>query len=250
MGVLQDFERRLEDAVEGFFARAFRSGLQPVELAKAIQRYAEDHRRVASDGVVVPNQYRVSISAEDHERLSTYDSLVAELERVVDDTATERGWLLRGAADVTVLADDDVAVGRLALTGRVHDDGTVAPTPQPATPAPAAPAAAPTPPSPAVNGTHADDVARLEGVDRPLRLPLEGTRMTIGRLPTCSFVLDDDTISREHAVVVRRSREWWILDQNSTNGTRVNGRRTAESRLEAGDEVELGDVRLVFRGAS
>ena len=40
MGVLQDFERRLEGAVEGFFARAFRSGLQPVELAKALQRYA------------------------------------------------------------------------------------------------------------------------------------------------------------------------------------------------------------------
>lgn len=245
MGVLQDFERRLEDAVEGFFARAFRSGLQPVELAKAVQRYAEDHRRVATDGVVVPNQYRFSISAEDHERLSTYESLVGELERVVVDTVAERGWLLRGEVDVTVLPDEDVAVGRLTLTGRVHDDGTV-PAPQPE---PVVEAVEPPSSQQAVNGAR-PDVPFLEGIDRPLRLPLEGTRVTIGRLPTCSFVLDDDTISREHAVVVRRSRDWWILDQNSTNGTRVNGRRTAESRLASGDEVELGDVRLVFRAAS
>lgn len=248
MGVLQDFERRLEDAVEGFFARAFRSGLQPVELAKAIQRYAEDHRRVATDGVVVVNEFRVAVHPDDHERLEGYGSLGTELATVVRDTASERGWQLRGPVEVTVVPDDDVAVGRLELRGRVRADEAWAREQEAA--ARPAPAPAEAPPAPEPTPSVEPDVARFEGVDRPLRLPLEGSRMTIGRLPTCTFVLDDDTISREHAVVVRRSSDWWILDQGSTNGTRVNGRRTAESRLSPGDEVSLGDVRLVFRGAS
>jgi hypothetical protein len=93
MGVLQDFERRLEGAVEGFFARALRSGLQPIELAKAVQRYAEDHQHVTADGVVVPNVYRVQVSEKDHERLSTFgESLPRELGEVVVNTAADRGW--------------------------------------------------------------------------------------------------------------------------------------------------------------
>src|SRR5918997_666167 len=68
LGVLQDFERRLEGAVEGFFARAFRSGLQPVELAKAVQRYAGNYQNVGVDGVFVPNVYRFELNPADHER--------------------------------------------------------------------------------------------------------------------------------------------------------------------------------------
>ena len=52
MSILRDFEKRLEGAVEGFFARAFRSGLQPVELAKAVQRYAGNYQQVGVDGVL------------------------------------------------------------------------------------------------------------------------------------------------------------------------------------------------------
>jgi hypothetical protein len=97
MGVLQDFERRLEGAVEGFFARAFRAGLQPIELAKALQRYAADTQHVTSDGVVVPNVYRFTLSPKDVERLSTFgDALRTELAEVVNRTAEERRWRRRG----------------------------------------------------------------------------------------------------------------------------------------------------------
>jgi hypothetical protein len=84
MGVLQDFERRLEGAVEGFFARAFRSGVQPIELAKAVQRYAEDNQHVTADGVVVPNVYRLTVGPKDHERLAGFGaSLPRELGELV-----------------------------------------------------------------------------------------------------------------------------------------------------------------------
>jgi hypothetical protein len=78
--------------VEGFFSRAFRSGIQPIELAKAVQRYAEDNQHVTADGVVVPNVYRITVGPKDHERLEGFGaSLPRELAEVVVRTAAERG---------------------------------------------------------------------------------------------------------------------------------------------------------------
>lgn len=259
MGILQDFERRLEGAVEGFFARAFRSGLQPIELAKAVQRYAEDHRSVTTDGVIAPNEYRFGVHPDDLTRLTAFGDLDDELARVVTSTASERGWVLRGPVTITIAPDESVAVGRLTLTGRVLADpsymAALSAAPQrPAAAGPSAPdqplvlAPRPDHDEPATRQTRDDGLPFLEGIDLPVHLPLDAPRLTIGRLPTCSLVIEDDTISREHAIVVRRAPHWWILDLGSTNGTRVNGTRTAESKLSPGDELELGDVRLVFRG--
>lgn len=125
MGVLAGFERRLEGAVEGMFARLFKSGLQPIELAQAIQRYVTDHRTVTSSGVDVPNDYRLAIHPEDAERLSGYgESLPRELSNVVRATARERGWNLPGPVVIRTITDDEVDVGRYLLTGRVHTPST------------------------------------------------------------------------------------------------------------------------------
>lgn len=251
MGVLQDFERRLEGAVEGFFARAFRGGLQPIELAKALQRYAEDNRMVAEDGVVVPNAYRVTISERDAERLAPYgDQLRVELAGVVERTAAERQWRLRGPTHVEV-GGGDVRVGQYTLTGRVE----AGPRPEPA-------AGRPSPPRPSGNG-QAGPAASVPAPIPPTtpgtgaflvgpggqRLELRAPRHTIGRLPDCDLHLDDSTVSREHAAVVRRGDRWWVLDLGSTNGTRVNGVGAAEHPLDDGDDIELGDVVVTFRAS-
>lgn len=121
MGVLQEFERRLEGAVEGFFARMFRSGVQPIELARAVRRYGEDRQHITADGVVVPNVYRVTVGPKDHERLAGYGaSLPRELAEVVVATASDRGWTLRGPARVKVEVDEEVRLGRFRLAGRVE----------------------------------------------------------------------------------------------------------------------------------
>lgn len=121
MGVLQDFERRLEGAVEGFFARLFRSGIQPIELAKALQRYAKDEQRVVADGIVVPNVFRIAVGDGDHERLAGYGaSLPRELGEVVVRTAAERGWLLRGPVKVRILVDPAKRLGQFTVAGRVE----------------------------------------------------------------------------------------------------------------------------------
>lgn len=251
MGVLQDFERRLEGAVEGFFARAFRSGLQPIELAKAVQRYAEDHRHVAEDGIVVPNSLRLTISSRDHERLATYgDQLPDELAEVVERTASERDWALRGPARVSI-ETGQVRAGQYEVTGRV--EAGPRPPPTPVTPAPAVtPSAAA---SPSDGGAATTMLPTNKGTPTLIgpdgeQVTLRAGRHTIGRLPDCDLYLDDSTVSREHAAVVRRGDRWWVLDLGSTNGTRVNGQTAAEHPLTDGDSIELGDVVVTFRAVT
>lgn len=234
MGVLSDFERRLEGAVEGFFARAFRSGLQPVELAKAIQRYMGDTRHVAEDGVVVPNVYRFKLNPKDIDRLTTYgDRLRHELGEVGVRTAKENGWVLRGPALVRIEPADDVAYGTYVLNGkveRVDRDATGAVTS--------------VQPRPDVGGGVALRV--LRGGEPGTEHALRGSRVVVGRSSDCDVPLDDPTVSRRHAALVRRGEEWWVVDLESTNGTQVNDEPTAEQRLRTGDRIEFGEAVAEF----
>lgn len=246
MGVLQDFERRLEGAVEGFFARAFRSGLQPVELAKALQRYAEDNQHVTDAGVIVPNVFRFTLSPKDVERLASFGtSLRRELAQVVARTVDERGWTLRGPVHVLVETAEHVKYGMYELTGRVEGSQAAASSAAPARPADHAPSPAPAAPPAAPGGAVAHRVTLPDGT----HVRLERGRMTLGRLATCDVTIDDRTVSREHAALVRRGGEWWIVDLGSTNGTAVNGTRAAEQPLNPGDRIQLGEVELEFGGA-
>lgn len=74
----------------------------------------------------------------------------------------------------------------------------------------------------------------------------EAERTLIGRSPDCDIFLDDVTVSRKHAVLVRQDGEFTIEDQGSLNGTFVNKRRIDSVRLEDGDEVQIGKYRLTF----
>jgi hypothetical protein len=232
MGVLSDFERRLEGAVEGFFARAFRSGLQPVELAKAIQRYMENTRHVTDDGVVVPNVFRFRLNSRDIERLSTYgERLREELGEVVVRTSRERNWSLRGPALVVIDADDEITYGTYRLNRKVEtvdQDATGAVT--------------------SVRETTAAQalVRVVRGGDTGAEHRLASTRVVAGRSSECDIELDDPTVSRRHAVFVQRGDDWWVVDLDSTNGTQVNGVAAVEQRLRPGDRIELGDAILEF----
>ena len=248
MGVLQDFERRLEGAVEGFFARLFTSGLQPIELAKGLQAYARDTQTVAADGVVVPNVYRFWIHPKDHERLTNLGvDLERELAAVVVGTAEERGWILRGPVLVRVEQSDEPPVGKYQLTGRIESvDAPLAAGEQAAASAPG-PTGAREADHTQVLGRTPSGPPRLRVVDGGLPTEVELTgRVVVGRAEGCTVTLDDATVSREHAAFVRRDEGWWVVDLNSTNGTRVNGRAAAEHPLQDGDRVTLGDAALEF----
>ena len=75
---------------------------------------------------------------------------------------------------------------------------------------------------------------------------LQGDRMTVGRRPDSDVFLDDVTVSRDHALIVRRNGAYWLDDLGSLNGTYVNRRRIDSHRLEDGDELQVGKYKLTF----
>ncbi|MBW3601222.1 MAG: DUF3662 and FHA domain-containing protein [Actinobacteria bacterium] len=249
MGILRDFEHRLEGAVEGFFARAFRSNLQPVELAKAIQRYAANYRQVDYNGVVVPNSYRFTLAPDDLQRFSGFhESLQRELADVVRRTAQEHGWRLRGRVAVTVQSRDGVGVGTYELQGRVDSSGAPEPEASAAEPEEAAP---PAQPAGGAGSTRVLPTTRTAFVDvrggseHGRRFEVTGPAL-LGRLPECDITLADASVSRRHARIDHRDGSWVIEDLGSTNGMRVNDAAVGRARLRDGDRIELGSVGLAF----
>lgn len=235
MSVLRDFERRLEGAVEGFFARAFRSGLQPVELAKAVQRYAGNYQNVGVDGVFVPNVYRFELNPTDHERFREFgESLANELSDVLVRTAAERGWQLRGPARIELAVDEHVPLGTYELRGKVEASAGGDMRPRGAAPSRGGQVMA--------GGGR----AILELVDQAgQQIPLPN-QAVVGRMPGCDVQLDDPSVSRRHARISKATRGWLIEDLGSTNGIMVNGASVDREYLSGGEDIELGNVRLRF----
>lgn len=256
MSILRDFEKRLEGAVEGFFARAFRSGLQPIELAKALQRYAGNYQQVGLDGIIVPNVYRFVISPDDLERFGGYvTALQKELADVAVRTAQERDWRLKGPVRIEFEESDHVRVGTYELRGKIA--APEAGTPAPAQSARPEPGREPAPPP--MPSVHTDPDAGattvmparsssavlhvLGGSTPPARV--RGSAV-LGRLPECDITLNDPSVSRRHAEVTEDGGTWTINDLGSTNGIKLNGERVASAALSHGDRIELGNVRLAF----
>ena len=76
--------------------------------------------------------------------------------------------------------------------------------------------------------------------------PVDRERMSIGRRPESEVFLDDITVSRDHALLIRRGDDWYLDDCGSLNGTYVNRSRIDSQRLEEGDEVQIGKYKLTF----
>src|SRR5215472_10648368 len=127
MGVLQRFERRLEGMVEGAFARAFKSELQPVEVASAVQREMDDRAAIVAQGrTLVPNDFVVEISETDHERLEVYaDSLGVELANLAREYAKEQGYSFVGPVRMRFEGTPGLATGMFRIRSGVIRGTTV-----------------------------------------------------------------------------------------------------------------------------
>lgn len=98
----------------------------------------------------------------------------------------------------------------------------------------------------AVAGDEACLVIRSGGGRAGETYPLRGESVSIGRHPDAAIFLDDVTVSRNHATVVREGRDWVLVDEGSLNGTYVNRRRGDRTRLSDGDELQIGKYKLTF----
>jgi hypothetical protein len=230
--VLQRFERKLEGLVEGGFARVFRSHVQPVEIAAALQREAADKRAVVgANSVLVPNEYVVELGPADTERIGQYDAaLRRELAAMVEEHATEQGWSFVGRVGVQfeTLENLDTGVFRVRSRAVASSDGLSA------RPVPAERAA-----------TRPRLVLSTSSGERVV--PLDARVTVLGRGAEADVRLSDSGVSRLHAEVRVEPGSVVLADRGSTNGTKVNGRLVTEVALSDGDVLELGGSRLVFR---
>ena len=232
MGVLRNFESRLERGIEGFFRAAFRSGLQPVELAKRILREMEANKTVGVREVWVPNRYVLHVSAEDRERFSQMEgALVRELQTVVTEGARENGYGLVARPEVVFETDEHLKRGDRVVKSELSE-------------APGPPSAEQPAVAPAGGGS-----AMLVLSDGGAEYPLHTERSVIGRLQGSEIEIQDPGASRRHAEIRRQGQEFVVVDLGSTNGTLVNDRPVAEATLEDGDRITIGRTVLEFRRA-
>jgi hypothetical protein len=250
MSVLRNIEHKIEGLFEGVFGRAFRTHVQPVELARKLVKEMEDHRVISVSRVYAPNEYTVYLAPSDREQFANYeDSLRSELQEYLAENARRERYELLSSPEVKFETDDDLEMGEFGIATRMVQG----PAPQPgAPPAQAQPAATMVyrkPPE-----TEAVSVEEL-GLDREIvSLTVNGTKhevdsgkVTIGRSKDCDIQLPDPNVSRKHAEVRQEGAAYWAVDLDSTNGMEVNGRRQKRAKLRQGDRITLGSTELVFR---
>jgi Protein of unknown function (DUF3662)/FHA domain len=242
VGVLQRFERRLEGMVEGAFARAFKSELQPVEVASAIQREMDERAAIVAQGrTLVPNDFVVEISHPDGERLAVYaDSLSQELANLAREHAKEQGYSFVGPVRVRFENADDLRTGMFRIRSGVIRGSTVegGEIRQPMSDMP--------PSARGFSGGRPRLLVSTEGQESHM-YDLTTPVTLLGRGTDCDLRLVDPGVSRHHAEIRVEGPEVVAVDLGSTNGTFVNGQPIRRVTLQDGARVTLGRTTLVFR---
>jgi hypothetical protein len=257
MSVLRSIESKIEGLFEGVFGRAFRTHVQPVELARKLAKEMDEHRSVSVSRVYVPNEYTVYLSPADRQQFVSYEgSLVGELQEYLAEHARREGYALLTPPKVAITSDDDLAIGEFGIATRVvQAQAAAVPT------VPAAEPAAPPPPAdatmvyrpriPVVPDTEPEQPAEVER--ELVTLTVDGhqytvtsRRVVLGRSRECDIRVPDANVSRRHAELRQEGATYWIVDLDSTNGTELNGRRIDRAKLANGDRITVGSTDVVF----
>jgi hypothetical protein len=270
VGVLQRFERRLEGMVGLAFARIFKGKVHPAEIAKALQREADEQRSVLGEGrVLAPNVYIVSLGRTDFEHLGQWsDQLADELADMVAEHIDDEGYQVFDKVIVRLEQDSDLPTGVFEVSSQVADPARPPSREDLAVGAPPVNGHPPLPhlpPLPPLRGRIATDTGKQgpsftgragsrPGVSHVLVVDGPGTRHelttgrnVIGRGTEADIRLPDTGVSRKHVDVVLDGGVATVEDLGSTNGTLVNGRRVSRQALVDGDVIRIGHSVLVYR---
>lgn len=230
MGLFDRVERGLEGAVNGVFTRAFKSNVQPLDIATRLEKELETEARVLSrDKKLVPNDFVVSLSKHDYDRLAPYArTLNAEIVPDLREHAAERKFVFNGPIRITYLLDETLTKGRFIVSSEaiatVSETGGASST---------------------TSIRRAPLVLEVNGVRHPLTPP----GFTIGRGSEADLRINDPGISRQHARINVSGEDdnltVSIEDLGSTNGITVNGQRVEETTLSDGSRIEIGSTRML-----
>jgi hypothetical protein len=216
VGILDNFEKGLERAVNGAFAKTFKSGLQPVEITAALRRELDVKAAVVSrDRILAPNNFIVRMAPDDFQRMRGLGpTLIDELTRLVQQHATTQGFQFAGGISIALTEDRSLALGMVQIDS-TSVQGTVAWTP----------------------------VVEINGK----RHPLVKSRTVIGRGSDADITVDDTGTSRRHVEILWDGSRAKVRDLGSTNGSQLNGSPVKEAVLEPDSVVTIGRTRIVFR---
>jgi hypothetical protein len=254
MSVLRSIEHRIESIVEGVFGRAFRTHVQPVELARKLAKEMDEAKTMSVSRVYVPNEYSLYLSPGDRDQFASYeDSLLTELSDYLSEHARREGYALLSTPKVLIEEDDDLSIGEFGIATRMVEP-TRRETPVPPE---VKPQAVPGHtriyrPEPAdTEAVSEEDAAALDLAHAPFALVVDGERhelgdqtLTLGRSRECDIRVDDPNVSRRHAEIRHEDGSYSIVDLGSTNGVMVDGKRVDRAQLEPGTPVLLGTTEL------
>ena len=250
MTVLRNIEHKIEGLFEGLFGRAFRTNVQPVELARKLAKEMDDHRVVSVSRVYVPNEFTVYLCTEDRKQFESYEaSLLSELQEYLTEHSRRESYALLSKPTVLMQTDDDLEVGEFGIATRMAG-AEGAPDELPAQAEPGATMVYRPEEQPEAEAEPAVAAAAVALTVNGTRHEVAGSRALLGRSKECDIRISDPNVSRRHAEVRQEGSAYWIVDLDSTNGVLVNGRRQKRAKLDDGDKITLGSTEIVFNGSS
>lgn len=216
LGILDNFEKGLERVVNGAFAKTFKSGLQPLEVTAALRRELDTKAAVvARDRILVPNRFVVRLAPGDHERMTGLgEPLLDELTQQVTQHATAQRYSFAGGISIRLRRDESLGEG----VCRVDSESVK-------------------------GGVSWTPVLEIGG----RRYPITRSRTVLGRGSEADVAIDDAAASRKHVEVLWDGTRAEARDLGSTNGTKLNGERLTQARLEPDSVLEVGGTRIRFR---
>lgn len=202
--------------MNGAFAKTFRSGIQPVEIASALRREADTKAAVVSrERILTPGDYVVRLSPEDHERMQSLgQALNDELLMLLTKHARTQGYSFSGPLRISLEGDPQVALG----TVRVNS-------------------------STVQNRVAWQGVIEIDGQQHAITR----ARSVIGRGSDADITITDAGSSRRHAEILWDGEHALLRDLGSTNGTKIDGERVREAALSPGSSFTIGRTQLIFR---
>jgi hypothetical protein len=225
MAFLDRFEKGVERAVNGAFAKTSQSGVKPVELASALRRELDDKAAVLARGrAVVPNEFVIVLAQQDFDQILDWgaEAMGEELQEGVAQHAASQRYAFVGPVSVTFEEDTARAPGDFEIRSATVR-GAVAP-------------------ATTTSASARHPIVDIDGQ----RYLLTGPVTVIGRGSDADIIVEDTGVSRRHLEIRLTADGPIATDLGSTNGSFVEGHRITNALLVDGNTITVGRTQIVF----